>query len=482
MAIKSFIVEDDDMSIRVLERLVKQHDELELVGKAQTAAEALALLAEQPVELLFLDIGIGEVNGLDLIHQLPNEPSIILTTSYRDYALEAFEYGVTDYILKPIKPDRFQKAVTKALEQIRLFKGPQLDHGESAILRTLRFMYSRDHTMLEPDPDRHSQIGYSYPFLALQYQHSETFKLLDALEEAEHEDLLTGHFFETFYLCNSCHEGFLQYREVCPKCESPNLVSEDLIHHFPCAYIGPASDFKADNHANMLVCPKCDQYLRHIGVDYDKPSLIYTCRHCYNRFQDVMAHAKCLSCGSDTAVEQLQKKTLRYFELTSKGTEATRNTQLLMSNSTESMKEATRLVDLETFELMLNYEIKRRNATSLEAHIGGLALIKQAKDNPLTADEIQYFQEQVLTRFRGISKPEDVITYWNSSTFLFSLLGPDRNEAQEITHGMRQNIDQMIKHQFPDKSLLVKYVCKPIQAGVDPETFKSEILKQLNAD
>jgi DNA-binding response OmpR family regulator len=481
MAIQSFIVEDDSMSLKVLERMVNQREELELVGKAQTADKALDLLAKQEIELLFLDIGIGEDNGLDLIQQLPTNPVIILTTSYTDYALQAFEYGVTDYILKPFKHDRFHKAVAKAIEQIRLYRGAELDYGESAILRTLRFMYTRNISVLKPEIDRHSQVGYSFPLLSLQYSHNETYKLLDALDEAEEKDLLTGHFFETFYLCPECFEGFLQYREVCPNCESPNLMSEDLIHHFPCAYIGPGSDFKTDRNANMLVCPKCDQYLKHIGVDYDKPSLIYTCQHCYNRVQDVMAHAKCLSCGSDRAVEQLDKRTIREYELTAKGAEAPRNTQLLIDNDSESLKEATRLVDLETFDLMLNYEVKRRKATSLEAHIGGLRLVKRDENEPLTAEEIHYFQEQALKLFKGLSKPEDVITYWDSSSFLFSLLGPESGEARKITRTLQQNIDKTLKIQFPERSLHVHHGYSIIQSNVKPEQVKSETLGQLDA-
>ena len=110
----------------------------------------------------------------------------------------------------------------------------------------------------------------------------------------------------------------MSYREVCPKCSSSNTTPDDIIHHFPCGYVGPMKDYK-NQIDDKLDCPKCNKRLRHIGVDYDKPSVIYECNHCAHKFQDYYVNAKCLSCESDKSVDQLRSMEIRSYRLTKKG-------------------------------------------------------------------------------------------------------------------------------------------------------------------
>ncbi len=481
MVVQTLIVEDDSPSLKVVQHLVEQKSELKLIGSAQNAYDAVAIAKESEIELVLLDIGIPEMSGLELINQLPGEPFIILITSYKEYALEAFEYGVIDYLVKPINPERFNQALQKVLEQIYLYRANESADQQSPILRTLRFLYSRNLTTLKPTLDRDSQIGFSYRFLSLQYNYSDTYRILDDLDEAEKEEVLLGGFHEIVHLCSNCSEGYLQYREVCPKCESPNLISEDLIHHFPCAYIGPMSDYTTDTSSNMLVCPKCDQHLRHIGVDYDKPSLIYSCQNCYNRFQDVFAYAKCLNCGSDTAVENLRRRIVRQYEVTSKGLEATLNPQIL-SGKEANNKEGAQVVDQETFDLMIQYEIKRRNSSPFDANIGALHIeANSTQDEPLSNDILKEFQNSVLLEFKEVSKEEDIIMYKDSKTLLFSMLGPDLYKAKMTSEQMARNLRVQMESRFPGESITIKVSVEPIKAGQDPAYIKEKVCKQLDA-
>lgn len=481
MAVQTLIVEDDTASLKVVQRLVEQNSELKLVGSAQNADDAVAIAKETEIELVLLDIGIPEITGLELIKQFPGEPFIILTTGYKEYALEAFEYGVIDYLVKPINPERFNQAIAKALEQINLYRANEFADQQGPILRMLRFLYSRNITTLKPTLDRDSQIGFSYPFLSLQYQYSETYRILDDLEETEQEEVLLGGFHEIIHLCSNCNEGFLQYREVCPKCESSNLISEDLIHHFPCAYIGPMSDYTTDTNTNMLVCPKCDQYLRHIGVDYDKPSLIYTCQNCYNRFQDVFAYAKCLNCSADTAVEYLRRRIVRQFEVTAKGLEATLNPQILNSKDSRH-KEGLQVVDQETFDLMLQFEIKRRNSSPFEANIGAVQILDDSnQDKALRNDVLKEFQNRVLLEFKEVSNQEDIIMYKDSQTLLFSMLGPELYKAKMTSEQMARNLRNHIESHFPGEPVSIKVSVESIQRGQDPDYIKEKVGKQLDA-
>ncbi len=108
------IVDDVEMSRSGLKHLVTQVPYLKLNGVYSNAVEAMQALKNDAVELMFLDIEMPEVTGMDLIKSLRKPPLIILVTSSKEYALEAFEYNVVDYLVKPVTLDRFFKAVEKS--------------------------------------------------------------------------------------------------------------------------------------------------------------------------------------------------------------------------------------------------------------------------------------------------------------------------------------------------------------------------------
>jgi DNA-binding LytR/AlgR family response regulator len=110
------IVDDDELSIRLITEYINQTDFLNLVGAYSSAIKASNVLLREPVDLIFLDVEMPDMTGLELIKSLDRKPQIILITSKKDYAIEAFEHQVADYLLKPVGYSRFLKAVTKARE------------------------------------------------------------------------------------------------------------------------------------------------------------------------------------------------------------------------------------------------------------------------------------------------------------------------------------------------------------------------------
>src|SRR5437763_16075612 len=116
---KCIIVDDNKMARMALKQLVSQLTSLELVAECNDAAEALQALNNIPIDLLLLDIEMPDMTGLDLIKKLGNNrPLIIFTTAKKDYAVEAFELNVVDYLVKPIALPRLKQAVEKAQEAI----------------------------------------------------------------------------------------------------------------------------------------------------------------------------------------------------------------------------------------------------------------------------------------------------------------------------------------------------------------------------
>jgi len=115
--INCIIVDDEDDAIDILVHYIKQTPHLNLVASFTNPLEALQLLGEQKIDLIFLDIQMPELSGIDFIKTIHGKSKVILTTAYSEFALEGYELYVLDYLLKPIRLPRFLAAVQKAIEQ-----------------------------------------------------------------------------------------------------------------------------------------------------------------------------------------------------------------------------------------------------------------------------------------------------------------------------------------------------------------------------
>jgi len=117
--IKCVLVDDEPLALDVLESYIKRVDGLELTARCDNAMKAFEVLRNQNVDLIFLDIQMPKLNGIDFLKTLQSPPKVIFTTAYRDYAIEAFDLDAVDYLLKPIPFGRFLKALSKAFGQIQ---------------------------------------------------------------------------------------------------------------------------------------------------------------------------------------------------------------------------------------------------------------------------------------------------------------------------------------------------------------------------
>lgn len=115
MKMKCLIVDDEHIARKILSDYVSKVPELELVASCSSALQALNHIKQDSIDVLFLDIQMPDLTGLDFLKILPNRPATILTTAYSEYAVQSYELDVIDYLLKPIDFDRFYKAVTKVI-------------------------------------------------------------------------------------------------------------------------------------------------------------------------------------------------------------------------------------------------------------------------------------------------------------------------------------------------------------------------------
>ncbi|HLK18194.1 MAG TPA: LytTR family DNA-binding domain-containing protein [Bryobacteraceae bacterium] len=110
---KALIIDDERLARAELRRLLDKHSEVEIVGEARDAEDALRQIDRLEPELLFLDIQMPGANGFELLERLDRVPLVIFTTAYDDYALKAFEVSALDYLLKPVAPERLAAALAK---------------------------------------------------------------------------------------------------------------------------------------------------------------------------------------------------------------------------------------------------------------------------------------------------------------------------------------------------------------------------------
>src|SRR6478672_9018902 len=118
--ISCLILEDEPLAAEVLEDYINQVPFIELKAKCMDAIYALEILQKQTIDLIFLDIHLPKLKGLDFIKTLQYPPKVIVTTAYQEYALQGYELNVVDYLLKPIEWSRFLMAVNKLQQTIEV--------------------------------------------------------------------------------------------------------------------------------------------------------------------------------------------------------------------------------------------------------------------------------------------------------------------------------------------------------------------------
>ena len=114
MTISCMIVDDEPLAVKLLESFVAKTPQLKLLGSFTDSVEAINAIKEQQPDLLFLDIQMPDLNGMELAHMIPSTTRIIFTTAFKEYAFESYEVKALDFLLKPIRYNKFMAAVEKA--------------------------------------------------------------------------------------------------------------------------------------------------------------------------------------------------------------------------------------------------------------------------------------------------------------------------------------------------------------------------------
>ncbi|WKD50460.1 LytR/AlgR family response regulator transcription factor [Microbulbifer spongiae] len=143
----TLIIDDEPLAHEVLLHHSRAHADIQIVGQYHNAAEALAFLARQSVDLILLDILMPVLSGLDMLKVMLRRPQVVLCTAYQEHALEGFELDVTDYLLKPVSAERF----SRALDKVRRRTGEEAIFVKPAVQSHIAIRVDREHRKIDLD-------------------------------------------------------------------------------------------------------------------------------------------------------------------------------------------------------------------------------------------------------------------------------------------------------------------------------------------
>jgi DNA-binding LytR/AlgR family response regulator len=142
---RCLIVDDEPIAVDLIKNHLGRFPSFEVAGECENAFQAIELMKQEKIDLIFLDIHLPEVSGLDFLKSIPNHPYVIITTGHSEYALDGYDLDIIDFLLKPIMFDRFMKAIYRYCERTKLNNTEHLPkHGEG---------YMRDFIFIQEGKD-----------------------------------------------------------------------------------------------------------------------------------------------------------------------------------------------------------------------------------------------------------------------------------------------------------------------------------------
>ncbi|GAB1308444.1 LytTR family DNA-binding domain-containing protein [Urechidicola sp. KH5] len=196
--ISCIIIEDQLPAQRILNRYIQDHPELQIEGIYSNVFQAKEVLHKKPIDLLFLDIHLPKMSGIEFLKTTDNPPHVVLTTAFSEYALESYELNVIDYLLKPFSQQRFNKAVAKVIERMHW-----TENTRKPIQKRLYIKSGHEYYKIEIDTIRYINSDADYTDI---YTHEKKYITSESLKHWE-EKLISTQFMRIHksYIVNLNH-------------------------------------------------------------------------------------------------------------------------------------------------------------------------------------------------------------------------------------------------------------------------------------
>ena len=344
-------------------------------------------------------------------------------------------------------------AIQKRIQQLQV--PVNTSYQEFLHYKLLAYCFTRNQT-ITPVASRQSLIGYEFPFMSLLFKPEEAISLLQSFEKLTTQKMVSFTLKDYIHICKSCSGNYINFRESCPKCDSIDIKAHDMVHHFVCAHVAPEKDFKTDEG---LECPKCDKQLRHIGIDYDKPSTIYSCNSCNHEFQNSNMKALCIDCETEHELDELLEKTIGNYSITKKGEDFIRNAN---KSSREMHQECIGNLSVPVFKILLRQEIERVKATNGHSHFVKIH-IKNEQLQLLNSTVKNSLAREIHSIIKSYLTDADMLA--TQSYDRHYLLLPDTRQHQlERLENIQYNLTKLLSDNLKENTHMVEVTYEKIEA------------------
>lgn len=291
------------------------------VAVAKSGEDALAMVCDE-TDLILLATTLPGRDAFSVFGELRDNPltcrvPVIFLSGLSDVSakLRSLDMGAEDFVIRPFKGEELLARIASILRRFpRAERRLRRRRDADARLALIKGVVEQDLPFLAPAADAGSPAGFAYP-QAREMLGCEPGGEIAALESLADEGYLARAFGDRVHLCPCCRRYNLNFRTLCPYCESANVDRVETLLHFQCGHVGPIDEFRA---AQAYACPKCKSAIRVHGADYERLPDHFTCGGCGRFFGQPHFSVTCLACGAASPEEEVELLDLWRYEPTNK--------------------------------------------------------------------------------------------------------------------------------------------------------------------
>lgn len=361
---------------------------------------------------------------------------LCITDNHRDMArLWSFKNGASHLLVKPFTNIELHHHVERLLHSSDV--SYQTISSEHAMIHFLKEVQKSGIKEIKPALDPISHYGHFFPDVARIF--FKTDRDMDFLEKLAEANLLSRKIYNRVRMCPLCDDNHINIREVCAKCRSIDIIQTEMIHHFACGHVNEISAFKKGTD---LICPKCNEVLRHIGLDYEKPTSHFKCNDCEFIFPDPVVEFQCLWCGLVLEINDSIEKLVYRYEISPLGEDAAKTGRISgLDLASLLYNKYTNLYSKQYFEIEFNRELIRQERykqkfTFLMITIDGLEEVRRKNPNQLVENYVNDIFKTLSSHLRKL----DTTCVWDTNMLTVILSGTDTDGAMVVAKRMHEGI------------------------------------------